>query len=187
MAELITSAQNPKIKRLLALQEKSRLRREEGIFVVEGRREVERCLDAGFELDSLFICPELLGGSPEGGTASRKPSAPQTPPSLQAGPLPLTEPWVAMGFRGAVPPSGDPSKSSGQTKRESTSKPEARHLWTSRRPSTTKSPSRRLKEDSFCSESNFLIFGFCADVISSAMKQKRLPKLPAETYFSGFI
>ncbi len=42
--ELITSAQNPKLKRLLALQEKSRLRREEGVFVVEGRREFEHCI-----------------------------------------------------------------------------------------------------------------------------------------------
>ena len=33
MIERITSAQNPKIKHLLALQEKSRLRREEGLFV----------------------------------------------------------------------------------------------------------------------------------------------------------
>ena len=57
--ELITSAQNPKLKRLLALQEKSRLRRSEGVFVVEGRRELEHCLAAGFEVESLFICPEL--------------------------------------------------------------------------------------------------------------------------------
>ena len=47
--ERITSAQNPKIKELLALQEKSRLRRERGLFVVEGRREVEHCLgESGF-------------------------------------------------------------------------------------------------------------------------------------------
>ena len=57
--ELITSAQNPKLKRLLALQEKSRLRREEGLFVVEGRREFEHCIAAGFEIDSIFICPEI--------------------------------------------------------------------------------------------------------------------------------
>ncbi len=50
MIERITSAQNPKIKHLLALQEKSRLRREEGLFVVEGRRELEHCLAAGFQL-----------------------------------------------------------------------------------------------------------------------------------------
>ena len=69
--ELITSAQNHKLKRLLALQEKSRLRREEGVFVVEGRREFEHCIAAGFEIDSIFICPEIcdaawLGIPPEG-------------------------------------------------------------------------------------------------------------------------
>ncbi|MBR1405980.1 MAG: RNA methyltransferase, partial [Bacteroidales bacterium] len=58
--ERITSAQNPKIKELLALQEKSRLRRERGLFVVEGRRELEHCLSAGFTLDTVFVCPEIF-------------------------------------------------------------------------------------------------------------------------------
>ena len=57
--EVITSAQNPKLKRLIALQEKSRLRREEGVFVVEGRRELEHCVAAGFALEAVFICPDL--------------------------------------------------------------------------------------------------------------------------------
>ena len=60
--ERITSAQNPKIKELLALQEKSRLRRERGLFVVEGRRELEHCLAAGFTLDTVFVCPEIFNG-----------------------------------------------------------------------------------------------------------------------------
>lgn len=58
--ELITSAQNPKIKRLLALQKDSSLRRECGLFVVEGQRELQHCIDAGFEIASVFICPPLL-------------------------------------------------------------------------------------------------------------------------------
>ncbi|MCR5560322.1 MAG: RNA methyltransferase [Bacteroidales bacterium] len=69
MAELLTSTSNPKLKRLLALREKSRMRREEGVFVVEGRRELERCVAAGFELESLFVCPEIAdccGAAPEG-------------------------------------------------------------------------------------------------------------------------
>lgn len=60
MAERITSAQNPKIKELLALQEKSKLRREKGLFVLEGRRELEHALEAGFRIDTLFVCPEIL-------------------------------------------------------------------------------------------------------------------------------
>ena len=58
--ENITSAQNPKIKELLALQEKSKLRRSERLFVVEGRRELGHCLDAGFVPRTLFICGEIL-------------------------------------------------------------------------------------------------------------------------------
>ncbi len=54
--ENITSAHNQKIKDLLALQEKSKLRCEEGLFVVEGCREVSHCLDAGFVPRTLFIC-----------------------------------------------------------------------------------------------------------------------------------
>lgn len=58
--ESISSAQNPKLKHLLRLQEKSRLRREEGLFVVEGRRELAHALDAGFVPATVFFCPEIL-------------------------------------------------------------------------------------------------------------------------------
>ena len=59
--EIITSAQNPKIKNLLLLQEKSKARREQGLFVVEGRRELEHCLEAGFTIRTLFVCPSIFG------------------------------------------------------------------------------------------------------------------------------
>ena len=59
--ETVTSAQNPKIRNLLLLQEKSRARREQGLFVVEGRRELQHCLEAGFTVRTLFICPEVAG------------------------------------------------------------------------------------------------------------------------------
>ena len=52
---IISSTQNPKIKHLLALQQKSSLRREEGLFVVEGRREIGHCIEAGYDIDSLFM------------------------------------------------------------------------------------------------------------------------------------
>ena len=63
--ELITSGQNPKIKALLELQDKSRERRRQGLFVVEGRREIEHCLAAGFVPEAFFICPDIYGPSPE--------------------------------------------------------------------------------------------------------------------------
>ncbi len=59
-SELVTSAQNPKIKDLLALQEKSKERRKKGLFVVEGRRELLHCIEAGYEPYTIFICPEII-------------------------------------------------------------------------------------------------------------------------------
>lgn len=61
MMEIITSAQNPKVKRLTLLQQKSSERRKAGLFIVEGRREIEHCIEAGYQLDTLFFCPTILG------------------------------------------------------------------------------------------------------------------------------
>ena len=66
MPEFITSPSNPKVKRLLALQQKSSARREAGLFVVEGRRELQHCIDAGFEIDTLFVCPTLFTATTAG-------------------------------------------------------------------------------------------------------------------------
>lgn len=57
--EILSSASNPKIKHLLALQQKSSLRRENALFVVEGQRELQHCIDAGFKIDTVFFCPEI--------------------------------------------------------------------------------------------------------------------------------
>lgn len=59
---IITSAQNPKVKKLMLLQQKSSERRKEGLFVVEGVRELLHCIHAGFEVDTLFYCPSLMQG-----------------------------------------------------------------------------------------------------------------------------
>ncbi len=59
--ETITSANNPKIKTLSNLLEKSRLRKEMNLFVVEGYREVERGIEAGFLPKTLFLCGEIMG------------------------------------------------------------------------------------------------------------------------------
>lgn len=58
--EKITSTQNPKVKRLAALQQKSAERRREGVFVVEGRRELEHCIEAGYEVESIFVCQDIV-------------------------------------------------------------------------------------------------------------------------------
>lgn len=58
--ENITSAQNAKIKELLALQEKSKERRKKGLFVVEGKREIIHCVEAGYEPLTFFICRDII-------------------------------------------------------------------------------------------------------------------------------
>lgn len=64
MEELvISSAQNPKIKRLLLLQQKSSERRKQGVFVVEGRRELEHCIEAGYEAESIFVSEQFTTNS----------------------------------------------------------------------------------------------------------------------------
>ena len=59
---IITSAQNPKVKKLMLLQQKSSERRKDGLFVVEGVRELLHCVSAGFEVDTLFYCSSLMQG-----------------------------------------------------------------------------------------------------------------------------
>ena len=59
---LITSTQNPRIRHLLLLEQKSSQRRKDGLFVVEGRREVEHCLAAGYAVRTVFLCEEIADG-----------------------------------------------------------------------------------------------------------------------------
>lgn len=63
MIETITSSQNPKIKLLLQLQQKSSERRKAGLFVVEGRRELMHCLETGFDIACVFWCPAVEVGT----------------------------------------------------------------------------------------------------------------------------
>lgn len=62
---LISGLQNSKVKKVVALQQKSSERRREGLFVVEGVRELIRCVRAGYEIGNLFCCPEILDSNPE--------------------------------------------------------------------------------------------------------------------------
>jgi TrmH family RNA methyltransferase len=55
----ITSTQNPKIRSLLTL-EKPRERRKQGLFVVEGRKEIGLARAAGYKMGNLFFCDELI-------------------------------------------------------------------------------------------------------------------------------
>ncbi len=59
MSEPIRSLQNERIKGLVRLRQR-RERDKSKTFLVEGRREVERALEAGAKIDSLFLCPQLF-------------------------------------------------------------------------------------------------------------------------------
>ncbi len=54
----ITSTQNPGIKELLKL-EKASVRRETGLFTIEGYREIKKAAESGFAIHTLYHCPEL--------------------------------------------------------------------------------------------------------------------------------
>jgi TrmH family RNA methyltransferase len=56
---LITSVDNPRVKDVLRLR-RSRERRARGLFLAEGRREVERALAAGLAVRSTYVAPELI-------------------------------------------------------------------------------------------------------------------------------
>ncbi len=55
---MITSVENGRVKEVLRLR-KARERRREGLFVAEGRREVERALAAGLAVRAVYVAPEL--------------------------------------------------------------------------------------------------------------------------------
>lgn len=59
--DTITSPQNPRIKNLLKLQQKSAERRAQQLTIVEGLRELTIAHQAGTTVQSLFVCPELAG------------------------------------------------------------------------------------------------------------------------------
>lgn len=60
MEKHISSVQNPWIKKLVQLQEKSKERKKSGLFLIEGAREVSIAIQVGYELEHLIFCPELL-------------------------------------------------------------------------------------------------------------------------------
>ncbi|MBR6490630.1 MAG: RNA methyltransferase [Muribaculaceae bacterium] len=59
-ALLISSTQNPRIKHLIALQQHSQQRRREQRVVVEGARELMHCINAGFNIETVFYCSDLF-------------------------------------------------------------------------------------------------------------------------------
>ena len=56
----IQSLQNTFIKNILKLQEKSRERKKQQLFVIEGKREIELAFKGQYEIDSLLFIPQKI-------------------------------------------------------------------------------------------------------------------------------
>lgn len=60
MTEKITSVQNPRIKNIAKLQQKSSERRKQNQIIIEGLREISLAIKAGFKIQSLFVCSDIV-------------------------------------------------------------------------------------------------------------------------------
>ena len=58
--EKILSSQNSRIKNLQKLFAKSKERKEQNLFVIEGARELHLALEGSYHADTVFVCPELF-------------------------------------------------------------------------------------------------------------------------------
>ncbi|MDD7913868.1 TrmH family RNA methyltransferase [Polaribacter ponticola] len=56
----ITSIQNTYIKNLIKLQEKSRERKKQGLFIIEGKREISLAISARYQFDTILYYPDLI-------------------------------------------------------------------------------------------------------------------------------
>ena len=76
----ISSPQNPLIRHVSRLRSKSRTRREEGVCVIEGLREVERAARSGVVIETIFYRPDL---TPHAAIEALLADAPPRPSSVR--------------------------------------------------------------------------------------------------------
>lgn len=55
---MITSKTNPQVKNLVKLRN-AKERKEQNKIIIEGYREISRAVTCGFQIDTLYICPEI--------------------------------------------------------------------------------------------------------------------------------
>ncbi len=60
LPKVIKSIQNPFIRQLVQLKDKSRERKNTGTFLIEGEREITLALKGNYELETILIYPELF-------------------------------------------------------------------------------------------------------------------------------
>lgn len=63
MNKQITSIQNPLIKEIIQLQEKSRNRKKKGLFIIEGFREITLALKGKYQINTLLFCEDIISTS----------------------------------------------------------------------------------------------------------------------------
>ena len=60
MIKEISSVQNDLVKEIIQLQEKSRARKQKGLFVIEGLREISLAIQGAYEIKQLLFCEEIV-------------------------------------------------------------------------------------------------------------------------------
>ena len=60
MIKEINSLKNPIIKNLFQLKEKSKQRRAQGLFIIEGKREVLLAVNSGYTIKTIYFDPLLF-------------------------------------------------------------------------------------------------------------------------------
>lgn len=68
----IESVQNPFIKSLVQLQEKAKVRKQEGKFLIEGKREIELALKGGYEIENILFLPEIISENQLNGITNKE-------------------------------------------------------------------------------------------------------------------
>lgn len=63
MYKEITSIQNPLVKEILQLQEKSRIRKKLGLCIVEGKREISLAQNAHYQIETLLYVEGIFDGN----------------------------------------------------------------------------------------------------------------------------
>ncbi|MCW9037070.1 RNA methyltransferase [Altibacter sp.] len=60
MEKTISSLQNPLVKQILQLSEKSRERKKTGLFIIEGQREIHLAIKGGYFLKTVLFCSDII-------------------------------------------------------------------------------------------------------------------------------
>ena len=63
MVKTISSLQNPFIKQLVQLKEKSKLRKQTGLFIIEGKRELSLAIKGNYTLETLYFYADLFSAA----------------------------------------------------------------------------------------------------------------------------